>query len=364
MPGQPASRRNSPRCLPIISRLSFRFGYNPRWAATYMNGPIDLVDLSELTQFMQAAVARYSQPPYNVKYWEMYNEPDNGAEVFGKKGEGYFGHTPKAYVDILKAVYQPIKAIDPEAKVLFGGIAYDAWEPDGPFVRDFLDQVLLNGGGAYFDLMSFHYYRAFRDNWEPYGHDLLGKLAYLRDKLASYGVDKPLICTETGWFSSYQGGDGNEIQSRYVVQGFVRSMTTDMDAVIWFTLVDHAADPRSWGLVDVDLNPKPSYYAQKTLTSQLYRADYVRTLGSDETGSDQVEAYEFATPRGRLIVVAWTNDDITRELALSTSEVIVVDKFGSETIVHDGDDGDMDGRTHVWIGPSPVYLRLDGGALK
>jgi hypothetical protein len=26
--------------------------------------------------FMRDAVARYSQHPYSVKYWEIYNEPD------------------------------------------------------------------------------------------------------------------------------------------------------------------------------------------------------------------------------------------------------------------------------------------------
>jgi hypothetical protein len=51
-------------------------------------------------------------------------------------------------------------------------------------------------------------------------------------------------------------------------------------------------------------------------------------------------------------------------LELHTSKVIVVDKFGSETIVYDSDDHIVDGHTHVSIGPSPVYLRLDSGGRK
>ena len=331
-------------------------GNNPSWAATYLNGPIDLADISELTQFMQAAVARYSQPPYNVKYWEMYNEPDNGNVLYAEEGQGFFGHTPEAYVDILEAVYQPIKAVDPEARVLLGGLAYDAWEPDGPFVQDFLDQVLMDGGDAYFDLMNFHYYLAFRSTWEPYGNDILGKLAFLRGKLADYSVDKPFVCTETGWFSNFQSGDGHEIQSQYVVQAFVRSMTTEMEVVIWYTLVDSAADPRNWGLLDVDLNPKPSYYAYQVLTTLLSRADFVRKLNLEETTPILVESYEFATPAGRTIIVAWVNEDTTIQLVRQAPQVIVVDKFGSETVVYDGDDGEVDGRVHVWVGPSPVYL--------
>ena len=350
-------------------QVILQVGDNPPWAATYLNGPIDLVDISELTQFMQAVVTRYSQPPYNVKYWEIYNEPDNGNVLFAEQGAGYFGHTPEAYVDILEAVYQPIKAVDPEAKVLLGGLAYDLWESaDGPFVEDFLDQVLINGGAAYFDLMNFHYYLAFRANWEPYGHDILGKLAYLREKVAGYGVDKPFACTETGWFTNPDAGGSDEVQSRYIVQSFVRSMAADLAPVIWFTLLDNEWDPRNWGLLDLSLEPKPSYYAYRTLTAQLSRADYVgelgstsRWIGSEETTSVLVEAYRFATPAGRTIIVAWVNDDVTVTLVQPAPQVTVIDKFGGETIVYDGDDGAVDGSVHVSIGPSPVYLRFDGG---
>ncbi|MBN1134948.1 MAG: hypothetical protein JXM73_00075 [Anaerolineae bacterium] len=341
-------------------RVVLLFGCNPSWAATYLNGPIDLVEISELTEFMQATVARYSQPPYNVKHWEMYNEPDNGNVLFAEQGHGYFGHTPEAYVDILEAVYQPIKAVDPEAKVLLGGLAYDAW-PD-PFVEDFLDQVLINGGGAHFDVMNFHYYRAFRENWEPYGHDILGKLAFLRDKLASYGVDKPFVCTETGWFSNFQQGNGHEIQSRYVVQGFVRSLTTDMELVIWYTLVDDVDDLRNWGLLDVDWNPKPSYDAYQTLTAQLSGAHLVGEVDFTGAGLDYLEGYEFVTRAGDTSIVVWVDGDTVVLLRWAASQVTMIDKLGSETIIYDDDDGLLDGFVSCLVGPSPVYLRFDGGA--
>ncbi len=35
-----------------------------------------------------------------------------------------------------------IHAADPQAKVLIGGLAYDAFEPGGPFVRSFLGDTL------------------------------------------------------------------------------------------------------------------------------------------------------------------------------------------------------------------------------
>jgi len=100
------------------------------------------------------------------------------------------------------------------------------------------------------------------------------------------------------------------------------------------------------------------------MVRQLAPAEYVRTLGVNETGTDQIEAYEFAALDGSAtIVVAWTNDESNRELVLESDAVVVVDKFGAETQVRDGDDGAADGLTTLSIGPSPVYLRLAPGAL-
>jgi hypothetical protein len=350
-------RRLAERNVRVLLTLSS----NPSWAATYPGGPIDQVDMSELVEFVEAAVARYSAPPYNIKYWELYNEPDNGSEYFASTGEvGYFGYNPQGYVDHLAAVYQPIKNLDPESQVVFGGIAYDAWDTwGGPFARDFLDGVLQAGGGDYFDVMNFHYFPAFRQFWEPYGLDILGKLNYLRAELASYGLHKPFICTETGIWSDEASGSSDELQSRYVPQVFVRSLAGDLKLTIWFMLVDSSAlSSRKWGLLNPDLSPKPAYHAYQVLARQLSRAEYVRTLDPSQTGSDQIEAYEFALSDDSLhVLVAWTNDDLPHPLSIVTPHLIKVEKYGTETLIHDGDDGTLDGKVTLALGPSPLYLR-------
>ncbi len=329
---------------------------NPDWAATYPAGPIDRVDLSELVQFMQAAVTRYNFRPYYVKHWEFYNEPDNGDPFFAQVGWGYFGYQPEAYAELLKAVYEPMKRMDSRAQIVFGGVAYDGWE--GPFVEDFVDKVFFHGGADHFDVMNFHYYPAFRHNWEPYGTDIIGKANYLRSQMAAHGVDKPLICTETGMWSNQENGD--QIQSRYVPQVFARSIAADLQPTIWYQLIDDKTlGSYKFGLLSWDLDPKPAYYAFQTLAQQLSAADYVRTLGTDETGSDQVEAYEFLAPNGSTqIIVTWTNDELVRTLVLGTDQVIIVETGGSETTIYDGDDGTLDGLTEVSVGPSPSYLRF------
>ena len=343
---------------------------NPPWAADFPGGPVHEADADELVEFLQAVVARYGAAPYNVKHWEMYNEPDNGDLGYASVGWGYFGDDPQAYVDLLEAVYQPIKDVDPEAQVLFGGIAYDRWEPDGPFVESFLDLVLgeMQANGRYpFDMMNFHYYPIFRANWEAYGTDIIGKANFIRAKLLSYGAGKPLICTEAGLWSDCRDPDDEVIcssyeeQGRYVPQLYARGDAADLEINVWFMLVD-SENPYDLkhGLLETNLEFKRSYTAYQVLAEQLASAEYVRTLGLNETGSEQIEAYEFREKEGsERIIVAWSNDDANHTMALAGSCLTSTDKYGVEGApVCDGDDGRGDGVIQVSIGPSPVYLRL------
>jgi hypothetical protein len=325
---------------------------NPSWAATYPGGPIDKVPIDELVEFTVAAVEHYGAPPFNVEHWEFYNEPDNGSVLYAEQGWGFFGNQPAAYAELLEALYQPVKTADPQAQILIGGLAYDYWpEEGGHFVEDFLDKVLENRGGDFFDVMNFHYYPSFWYKWEPYGMGIIGKATYLRNKLAAYGVDKPFICTESGMWSDDAQGGSVELQSRYVVRLFTWAMAADLDPTIWFTLIDESGlGTWKYGLLYPDLSPKPSFLAFTTLSRQLSAADYVRTLDSAETGSRQITAYEFLTLDGSTrIIVAWTIDDSSSQMLLRTDRVVMVDKFGNKTAILDGDDG-----------PSPVYLRTSG----
>jgi hypothetical protein len=113
------------------------------------------------------------------------------------------------------------------------------------------------------------------------------------------------------------------------------------------------------GLLDHDLAPKPAYHAYQVMTTQLGPTSFVRALGPAETGSDQMEAYQFATLDGATwVIVAWTNDDNTHPLSLATAQLALVDKYGTEVVLSDADDGMVDGRVQVPVGPSPVYLRF------
>ena len=107
--------------------------YTPDWAQKYPGsgcGPIKSTAFTAFAEFLTEAVNRYKNPPYNIKYWELGNEIDAPVyyerSVFGCWGDvndPYFGG--EYYAQMLKAAYPAIKAADPEAQVLLGGLVLD-----------------------------------------------------------------------------------------------------------------------------------------------------------------------------------------------------------------------------------------------
>jgi hypothetical protein len=354
--------------------LMLTLGGQPSWAATYPMGP--LTDTADVLEFVGALVERYDGDEVDdapgsprVRYLELYNEPDNTSAYQAMHGWGIWGENGDGYAALLQELYPAIKAANPGAQLVFGGLALDWFkEQGGPFDSHFLDDVLAACQGQHcFDVMNFHYYPPFRPNWESYGTDIIGKANYVRERLAVHGfIDVPVICTETSWASATSTGWGSdELQSRYVVKGYVRGMAARLDVIVWYQIRDQG-DTILPGLLDNERQPKPSYRAYQAMTDMLAGALYQRPLTLAEAGSDQVEGYVFQACGGRLDVV-WTedgtpydpDDDPVRPLIVRAQTVRVVDKFGNEIWYDDADDGKADGRTIVSVGGSPLYLEYD-----
>ncbi len=338
---------------------------NPGWAATYANGPIDKVDIGEFTEFIGTVVERYDGDGWEdapgspvVDYWEFYNEPDAGDRLRAEYGVSYWGHFGAEYARMLCAVYPVMKAANPRAQVALGGLAYDWFEDQGgPFVREFLDDVLAAGGGNCFDLMNFHYYPAFEPVWAPYGPGLSGKANYLRGKLFQYNLEKPLICTETGWFSGdIPGPSSPEIQASYVPKLFVQSLASTVKLTIWFAWIDPAGYG-DWGLLTRNLERKPAFSAYRTAAKIMGRAVFRRMLSPGDLGSPALEGYLLVTPDGRDLYVLWSNDAAIRTVAFPLTRARVTNLYGNTVFhVNDGDDGMLDGRIRLSVGPNPIYV--------
>jgi len=341
--------------------------YNPSWAATLPGGNIDKVPLSEFTEFVAATVSRYKDPPYNVKYWEIYNEPDNTWLMYAQLDWwGNWGHDAAGYLRLLQAAYTTIKSIDPQAQVLLGGLAYDWFTDDatpGPFARSFLSDLLTLGGGDYFDILSFHYYPVFRWRWDLNAPGLHGKANELRATMRAYGVVKPMVVTETGWpYNSMHWGITDPehlLQPRYVAKPYIEALAMgDMPFVIWFPFRDH--DPGyTNGFMDYYGNVRQAYQALLVLTDQLAGLIYQRLLLPEEGAAADVEGYLFAGVGGRpKLYTVWTLTDTHRQVSIPAQVVQKTDHLGATTTLRDSDDGAVDGYVRLNVGPDPVFLKV------
>ncbi len=335
---------------------------NPSWAAAHENGPLYSSAMPDYLEFISALVERYDGDGFDdapgspvVQYWEFYNEPD-GVPA-GQPIENYWGTKGAEYAAFLAQVYPVVKAANPRAMVLNGGIAYDLFsDTGGPFQRDFVDKFLAAGGTDYIDLFNFHYYPEFSAQWEMYGPGLIGKTTALRNKLAEYGViNKPIAITEVGLGSDVPNGD--ELQSRYVVKAFCRALAANVKIVNWFQIKDWP--PYFYnGLLDGNYNPKPSYTVYKTMTTQLADVKFIRALNTTELNSTQAEGYTYQKRSGELTYVVWTNDDSVAQIKLSAKTVTKISKLGTSTALTDSSDGVVDGYVTITYTGSPVYLIL------
>ncbi|NLG73324.1 MAG: hypothetical protein GX495_14945 [Chloroflexi bacterium] len=129
----------------------------PAWARGSAGSPYTLPGSPlDFAAFCRAAVQRYrDRGGAGCRLWQIWNEPNTV----------YFNEDPldvPRYAALLRAGYSAIKAADPGALVLLGGILRGG-TPAGyetGVVEDvtWLEQLYQAGGGGYFDVLAYHPY--------------------------------------------------------------------------------------------------------------------------------------------------------------------------------------------------------------
>lgn len=355
----------------------------PDWAADSPCKPIYPDRLDDFAQFLTDLVNRYRQPPYNIKHWELINEPDytwpNGwAGGLGCWGDAGSQEDGEQYAQMLAVAYDAIKAADPEATVLMGGVAYDWFtEYGGPFDRYFPDDVMGAGGGDYLDVVNFHYFPDFHAEWErwvphgnpptcgmvedgqgtPYaawGIDLIAKANHFRNRLFTcFGVDKPVWVTELGEHGYANNPESLAQQARYVIQGYVRGLAAGVENITWYAL-STPNDSYEQGLLYDDWMRKPAFFAYQTMTAELEGYEYVDTLDTPT-----VEGYLFLNPCGQEKTIAWGSGTLPFAPA---GRLRVVDREGNVIFIQDGgvgdEDGTQNGTVELQLSADPVFVSI------
>jgi hypothetical protein len=326
----------------------------PAWAqaiSSYSCGMIKPDNLDEFAVFMHDLVARYSVPPYEIKYWEIWNEPDvaptqvedpNGVYgCWGDPTQPNFGGD--YFAEMLEAVYPQIKLADPNAKVVIGGLLLDCdpgipgacTSPYGGAPSRFLTGILshsgANDGHLYFDGVAIHAYDHYENavgaygntnwgaHWNTTGPVSIAKNNYVEGILDGFGItDKFILNTESALIGDCCPEDPafELTKAYYVAQSYSAALAEGFTANIWFNLLGW----RNSSLVYPNLSPRLAYQAFTASRSILQDAAPLGLISSaDISPSQGVAGYKFSR-NGKEIWILWSRDGVTRQISLIPGE--------------------------------------------
>ena len=240
--------------------------HTPKWAAPIAD------HLDEWLAYVGATVKRYPQ----VRYWEIFNEPDL---------EHYWGgpRDPGAYARLLRLTYAKIKSIDPSLLVVSGGVS-SGNDASGGYNR-YAERVFAAGIVGSFDAYGIHPYRwphAPEESVHAANIRRPNKLTleeviekYLALMAAHGSGDRPLWITEAG-VTTYPGtlgpdgkrmtkrlnfGATEEEQAQFVPRSILLAFQYGASTWMWFTAQTAESDPEDiedwFGIIRPDFTPGP-----------------------------------------------------------------------------------------------------------
>ena len=274
-----------------------------------------------------------------VRYWQMWNEPDY------PKGDQAGGYTDKRrswngslddYVRLLRVGWAVVKANDPQAQVVTGGIGF----------AGYLDAMLAKGAGRWFDQVDFHAY-----GW-PGSDKALGEFVRVHDELRGvldrHGLaHKRLICSETGYTANEP-----EFQAAYAAKLFPTALALGVETTMWYANVNPSW--RQMGLVDWrTLTQKTTgWWAYRTAATALDGATRVEPLGVPGA-----RGFRFARGARPGVIVAWAPErkadkPLAAQIPLPPGTWRVRDMLGR-------DQGTARGTARLALTANPVWLEAD-----
>jgi hypothetical protein len=207
--------------------------------------------------FVYAAVQRYKpggtlaaqlgwQGDQGIRVWEAWNEPDLTM---------FWSGSVRDYARLLKVTYMAVHAADPQASVMFGGLAYLH-----PMYSDWFSQTLgyisrdplRDSYRWFFDIAAVHSYGDADNSYRVVNR--------IKQVMKAYGLDRPVWLNESGvpvwddypgptWTGNNPAGRQYRVteaqQALYVVQSTALAWAAGADVVFFFQLYDDCGNQPS-----------------------------------------------------------------------------------------------------------------------
>jgi len=322
----------------------------PGWAADRRCGPVYQDRFDEFGSFLAEVVSRYSQPPYNVLNYEIWNEPDidpsmvDPFELYGCWGDKNALHYGGNYYgNMLNIVYPMMKAANPDVQIFVGGLLMDC-DPalpsacvGDPNSATFLEGILESTQGNSFDGIAFHAYDYFGNpgivgqfsnlSWGSSWNNIHGpvvnaKTNYIKNLLNKYNVsNKMLINTEAALIDVPQSCPNCEnTKAYYLAQAYASAIKQGLLAEVWFSFFGW----RGSGLATSTTSTLPAYTAYDVAHDQLAGA----TFSQDITSYSNVRARSFVRDQ-KTIWLIWSKDGADHPVTLPKGPITALDVYGN-----------------------------------
>lgn len=248
--------------------------YSSAWAAASEH---DAPDLTAWEEYVSAVATRYAG---RVQAWEMWNEPNSS---------NFFTGSSSDYVDVVNAASEAIRAADPHAKIILGGLAGS----DTSFLREVLPHI----GVGSIDAIAIHPYRVIGDTFTYKPEEIedgLNTLAVDIDnviaELERDGFsDMPIWFTEFG-YPTHAHGLTQKQQAQYLSRAYIIALSSKhVQKIFWYSLIDAGTDSTdqedNFGLFTHAYAPKTAADIHLFLTQRLVGA---KVKGIDLTQAEQL----------------------------------------------------------------------------
>jgi len=221
---------------------------------------------------VQEIVTHYHNRTHPIRHWEIWNEQDIALEEFNVRIE------PEPYARLLIAAYEAIKAIDPAATVVLGGISPKGFFYSENYLSDLYAtpplQAYYTANGYYpFDVVACHPYPETFSSPDPALANVLNQ--EIKAVMNANGDrTKKVWLTELGWNSHYVSEFN---QGRYLAESYelIESLTDPafpqdppyVERYFWFNYTDFGTIDL-WGLWTSGRDrKKPTYNRYLALTT-------------------------------------------------------------------------------------------------
>jgi hypothetical protein len=249
--------------------LFARYGITPIVLLHKSDPANDLGTATQQTAYqtwLAAAIDRYHT---SVTYWEVQNEENLGQ--FWSINESTTDDTAylqaaSNYVDLLRLAYTTIKAHDPSAQVLLGGVSDD-------YGLRYIDALESLNAARYFDIFAYHPYEATPAN-------VVSRVAAAKAELAKQPAGmgaKPFWITEVGFYctatrSSFSYACNETNRAQYLSQTLqslrANGVTTP---IVWYDLHDHGAST-TYGGYGLEIKNSTTYSTTQLPVYSAYKS--------------------------------------------------------------------------------------------